>query len=473
MEVIIWILASAAYLYLAIEYLDIAVTMFVCLTALFSPGFVHLHFPGTPLYVTELFLLFALFSIFLKVRRSTPFKWPEYKLKNLFFILYIIGGISLARGLILYTDRVFVLRHAALFYYSILYFMVPIIYDNFIKIKRFAYCFIASCGIILIVWLIKGSLISLNFAFWGSIYLAMAILLLSGITESSRTMKWAFILLTGFGSVWFVDSMGRALWVAVTSTIIFTAVFAVFQKRSREVAVNILFKGVPVALLFISVYFVFNIQNIEPFVVRVLSIDPALKIKHIQNNSLKNLENRFGNTGTTRFREISNKSSEGPINTRWRLVCWQDIINETLQKPVLGWGFGKKFVPPTIKKFDWGGSWREPNPNDSEAKGFQDPHNSYLSVFHRTGLIGLTVFMSLMIYFFFTSVKFINISHNDLNTNMVVAFLLIFVFINCLSMFMVVLESPYLGIFCWLSMGFVETIRNIEINAEGVHEPAS
>lgn len=48
------------------------------------------------------------------------------------------------------------------------------------------------------------------------------------------------------------------------------------------------------------------------------------------------------------------KSDRYAQNIKWRLYVWKDIINETLKKPFLGWGFGKKFVPPTIVELGWG-----------------------------------------------------------------------------------------------------------------------
>jgi O-antigen ligase len=195
------------------------------------------------------------------------------------------------------------------------------------------------------------------------------------------------------------------------------------------------------------------------------------------NNKMERMSGKIQTVDSVRMSKLSNlekagkneikKITEDPfgnlgaLNNRWRILCWKDIIEESLQKPALGWGFGRKFIPPSIAKLGWGGSWRSINYGGNQM-GFQDPHNSYLSVLHRTGLIGLGVFIFLMLYFVYKTIRFIMSSADNTNAFMVIASLLIFIFINILSLFMVVLEGPFLGIFCWLAMGFVEAIMNIE-----------
>ncbi|GAG62452.1 unnamed protein product, partial [marine sediment metagenome] len=51
-----------------------------------------------------------------------------------FLLFYIVFIISLVRGLIVNRDIVFTLRQSAIIYYSVFYFLVPIILDNLKKI---------------------------------------------------------------------------------------------------------------------------------------------------------------------------------------------------------------------------------------------------------------------------------------------------------------------------------------------------
>ena len=496
MEILIWVIICAGYLYFMIKYLDLAVTLFICAVTLFSRNFVHLHFPGTPLYVTELFLLFTLISVAIKIHKTKAFKWPDYKLRNLFLILYLIAAVSLVRGMLAYSDRVFVVRHAALFYYSILYFLLPIVYDDMEKIKRFCYCFIASCAVVAVIWLLKLHFVGLGD--FGNVYLAMAILLLAAVKENNRFSRWAFFLMAGFGTICIVDSMVRAVWVAVIGTILFVFVTAIFNKRFRKVAINIVFKGVPVASMFVVGYFFLYSQNFEPFITKILTINPMIRIEQPRNENaiivsqnkqeiqdktspkhkslnksyaLAKYFNEINKEGKEKLIEISEKSHSNlaAINTRWRIICWQDIISESMQRPYLGWGFGKIFIPETIAKLGWGGSWKNTSFGGNQV-GFQDPHNSYLSVLHRTGFIGLGVFLAIFLYFVFATIKFIVSSPSQAPAYMALGFLLVFMFISGISMFMVVLEGPFLGIFCWLSMGFVEAITNISNKGEQVEQ---
>jgi len=475
MEILIWVLISSIFLFIAYKYLDIAVTLFVCAVTLFSRDFVHLHFPGTPIYSTELFLILIALSIALKWLKSRPIQLPDFSLKYPFLLLYLIAAVALTRGLFIYSDKVFVLRQAALFYYSILYFILPLAYNDINKIKRFIYSYIICCAVIVIVWLSKAYFTDIGS--FGNIYLAVGILIMTAVVEKNKLVRTGFLLISGLGAVYIVDDMVRAVWVAVIGTIALALALSFVGEKFKRVAMNFTFKVVPISVLFVLGYFALNSQNIAPFFSKIISINPFVGAKHnpaqgpylvkenIPANPSKDDMKGFGSVAypaqTSKgviynFREIMVKAQVGQpsVNTRWRLLCWKDIIIESFKKPLMGWGFGKKFIPESIVKLGWGGSWGE--------QGFQDPHNSYLSVFYRTGLIGLSIFVFIILYFIYKTIIFIMSSIDSTNVFMAIAFLLVFIFINAVSMFMVVLEGPFLGIFLWLSMGFVESLMNIE-----------
>lgn len=102
-----------------------------------------------------------------------------------------------------------------------------------------------------------------------------------------------------------------------------------------------------------------------------------------------------------------------------------------------------------------GGSWRE------EDKGWQDPHNSFLSIFHRTGFLGLIVFIWIIIKFIFRYLKYSHAVENEKIRMLIYASLTSIVYILGTSFFMVILEGPYLGIPLWFLMGMVVSLEAI------------
>ena len=112
-------------------FLTLVVGMF-----LFGKAFAHLNLKvfNLPVYVTELFLIFTIILIFVNsifLRDGKLFISSNQRVEFLFF--YIIFIISLVRGLISYRDIVFTLRQSAIIYYSIFYFLVPIVLNSFRK----------------------------------------------------------------------------------------------------------------------------------------------------------------------------------------------------------------------------------------------------------------------------------------------------------------------------------------------------
>ncbi|GAH02471.1 unnamed protein product, partial [marine sediment metagenome] len=97
---------------------------------LFDKVFSYINFKINvlPVYITELFLIFAIIFIFINstfLRDGKLFVVSTQRVE--FLLFYIVFIISLVRGLIVNRDIVFTLRQSAIIYYSVFYFLVPII----------------------------------------------------------------------------------------------------------------------------------------------------------------------------------------------------------------------------------------------------------------------------------------------------------------------------------------------------------
>lgn len=84
---------------------------------------------------------------------------------------------------------------------------------------------------------------------------------------------------------------------------------------------------------------------------------------------------------------VANYESEDSFNkgdnNRYRLLWWKNVVIDTWEgNPVFGLGFGHDLAKSFAQEY---------NPEGSEEFGVRSPHNIFLSVFGRLGLVGLAV----------------------------------------------------------------------------------
>jgi len=126
--------------------------------ALFARGFAHLgiEIGGLPLYITEAVLFATLVTLLLdKLIRGDRLSYlKNIPLKKEFVFFYSIGFVALIRGFIYYTP-VLTLRHSALLYYSIFYFLIPILFKDLRRIELLFKVVFVACIIVPIAALLK------------------------------------------------------------------------------------------------------------------------------------------------------------------------------------------------------------------------------------------------------------------------------------------------------------------------------
>jgi hypothetical protein len=128
-------------------------------------------------------------------------------------------------------------------------------------------------------------------------------------------------------------------------------------------------------------------------------------------------------------------------NIVWRLLVWKDMIAEVLQsgKNVFGLDFGKPFRSKSIEILNWSyGLW----------VGWLEPHNSYIHILYRAGIMGI-VLISVMLSLFITMV-FRFLKRHDAAGIFLCSILIYWM---VLSNFEVILELPYFAIPFWSLFG--------------------
>jgi O-antigen ligase len=315
-------------------------------------------------------------------------------------------------------------------------FIIPLEINSIKKVEMLFKLFLAGTvvlSIALFFAMFTGVSYPRGFGSFDYYYIALSFMMLLAVLYSGyvkNTIKYEPILALFAGAL--VVSQVRAVWMGLLLSIFFLFFMTVCSPIARNISMRLIKRAIVFAI-------------VSGALVAIVSPTLFFAVKE--------------EVLSTAFASSESTASEN--NARWRLYVWKDIINETLQKPLLGWGFGKYFVPPTIKELGWGGSWREPQDGDPDAKGFQDPHNSFLSIFHSTGLIGLILIVTLILKFVFTAANSLVNIRDDKIKVYTLGLLMCIVCILGTSFFMVVLEGPYLGTFLWICMGMIISLNRI------------
>ena len=127
-------------------------------------------------------------------------------------------------------------------------------------------------------------------------------------------------------------------------------------------------------------------------------------------------------------------------NTLWRVFVWKDMLAEWLENGLIfGCDFGKPFQSRTVEIMRW---------SDGAWVGWLEPHNSYVHIIYRSGIIGFLLTILLWVVFVKTAKKFIIL--RSINGMFLSSILLYWL---CIISFHVVLELPYLAIPFWALLG--------------------
>ena len=129
----------------------------------------------------------------------------------------------------------------------------------------------------------------------------------------------------------------------------------------------------------------------------------------------------------------SQSQSIASVNTNWRMITWKGFLDEFTEKLVIGWGFGKKFLPE--KTFDLG--W-----NTGLADNWVSTHNYLISFLYMTGIFGLISFLFIVVYYFIGNIRFLKKAESSRDKSIIRGFLSCVFYILILGLFEAVLEIP-------------------------------
>jgi O-antigen ligase len=401
-----------------------------------------ISFSGISFYITEIIIGAIFVLLYLKIIFNDGKLISNVPMKLEFALFYFIFLISLFTGLFLYKDTAYVLRQSALFYYSFFYFLVILILgniDSLLKLKFIFLLLFVSVNIVALYLFLSFfhinflDMISLrHFSLAGERYFFIALLLILEIVYLTYMKKSIFsiVLIISIIILLFETfALGvRGSWIACLAAFILAWIFfGIIPGLKREL------KN-------------FNLIVIT-FIVIVIIAGLLIYFKKIEIDSyfFKQMKGEILSLFNIYTRENTNPTA----NTTWRLVTWKEMFGEISNRPILGFGFGKKFISESALNLGY---------TTGIMQGWVESHNIFLSFLYKTGFLGLGSFLIIIVSFFIKIFRFLKTCLEENIKIIVIGLSCCIIYILILGFTGVVLETPYFGSVLWIIMGLAVAI---------------
>ncbi|MFC1546817.1 hypothetical protein ACFL4O_03760, partial [bacterium] len=167
--------------------------------------------------------------------------------------------------------------------------------------------------------------------------------------------------------------------------------------------------------------------------------------KHNSNKELEKILSKINNLKDQQDKENAERrvTYEGKHgNILWRMFVVSDMTKEIIRnKNLFGEHFGKPFRSKSLEMSDWTtatGYW----------VGWLEPHNSYLHIIYRAGIVGIIFISCILFLFLKMTIGFIKVK--SLRGILLSSLLLYWL---AIANFEVILELPYFAIPFWITFG--------------------
>jgi len=406
-----WLFAAVALPLLLIHgtklkfsLLDSYLLWFVFCTTAYTKDFAYLKVPGIPIFITDISL--AMFFV-------SAFVWPKLRLPRLNNITMkaltafgVLGVIASARGVASGMDKTDVLRDLSFVVYA-LFFLVGL-YSRKNKALSEQFCLMLICGAIVGTMAGTGWYLAhpemRRYILYG-VYVPMAFVLVAlALVNRRLSPKIAvpLLLLLAWGNI---IANARSTYLAIAVTFAALVSTGIGKRRLKDLIKPVLIGGLAI----------------------VLTVGLLTQTRE----------------GAKYMERISDQFVQGFVHTaqddnaQFRFLAWIEAFRRFSQQPIAGEGFG---VPFTFDIF-----------TDQDVR----PHNIYVLILYKLGIVGFTVFVLMLVPPTFAAWKTLRKypDHPDI-------FLLRGLFLSQMFVFTYAavnpfIESPFLACVFWLNLGFM------------------
>ena len=376
---------------------------------------------GSKVTGIDLILLVLTFLAIFKILYKTKIvNRLRSKQTTLLLWLICISIISLISGILIYGSSA--IGEYRLILYSLFYFLTILFLDNFEKIKKLL------IGILLgtVILVIQSVLQLLNLTIGPSA---------GEFNYFSHLIRGDAVLLISFLPLYLLSFSGsksiKHKKLVKICTIFWLLIILLSQVRSVVVTIGVAF--------IIYILFILNLKYKIKYVTISLLTLGVIIVVYIIFTPPQVLESNI-------IRYSGLIDTKNDVNDTFRIIAAETAINQISSNPIIGVPFG------TYMNFKVYGIFYDRF----------DPHNSYLYLGARVGILGLALFI---IIIFITNIEAIKtIKFQDLSSpikNLYIAFTLFFISLSVFITFNASLKNDSAGIFFWIILGAMVSINNL------------
>ncbi len=405
--------------------------VFVAGTFAFSKNFsvLHLQIMDLPLFISEAMLFILLgFLVLPRYISQSAMSW-RHPLFYLLLAYFFLGLFNLIRGVPSYG--LFALRDAAVVYYAAFYLITIEVFGQFEKIFVLFRMLCVSAVVLLILGILFCLPINLSSTYLqytkniniNFLYGLVLIFLFAFYTMMGSKRKWASLF---FLAILFmvVYMQARTTWVSLTIAFFFLAIM--MRRRLLQIMPRNILIFVIIFPILLGMGYLVNKEKILSLGIEITSI----------------------------FRtDMDHRSA---ANVRWRLMLWeQAALRGIKENPLIGAGYGADY------HFMINGRYIADIKGAGASSGIVPPHNGYVALFFKMGILGLGVFVLINAVFFFSCMRYYMRCDDEFRKKFLLAVMASQIHICVGAFFFEAIEIPQVGIFLWILMGLgVSVMQN-------------
>jgi O-antigen ligase len=391
------------------RFTNALLSFWVFSTVVYSKDFAYVHLDfGIPIFVTEIVLGITLLGLLLRVSRgrkipSTPLNFP-------ILLFLLLGTFHFMNNV--FANGLLAARDYAMTYYSLFYFVVLCYFAEIENVEKFFLFFFVGS----VIATLSGLAYFLHlpeerrYIFYGAFVLFCFLFVVNVIRFGilRNKMHTYFSLLVLLIGVTLYNA--RNVYVAL----LVSTAFGLLIQRKILSGQRLLRGRRTLRMLLLAAVVLVGFYLLSPTF--RLFIDTSY---------------RQFISGTIDYTE--------DLNARFRFAAWAEAYSRFTENPVLGEGFG---IPFTFEGVE------------IDAR----PHNTFLTVLYKMGLVGFLLFLLILFIFFKGAITKCR-TVKDIKIRAYVYSLLIVQFCMCVTgMFGLLLETPFAGAMFWINMGLVESL---------------
>lgn len=398
----------------------------------------HFQLKGLSFHAIETFLAIIILAIVLRRFRERNFSFEHTRLDYWFGLWLAYGSFELVRGIVVHGDYSVAFHDFGLVYYIAFFYIAREVCSDWQKIKGLLFVFSVAAG----ARILTGSwnyVFNLNFSVAGNIdwpqvnkYMAniaglnILLTLVVGIAlwSFSQKSRWAVFLYLSFATFVLTLTQQRSLFIALLIAFGVLTVGAKLWGSSK-----------PLGLHWLVIGAVFAGALLWGIRAEVDSSNAGVFL-----DSARALLAKASGEGDTLAASI------GVATTRFRQDAWQEAWRRILDNPILGDGLGQtfRFYDSMVEK------WR-----------VSQPHNTYITILYKMGVVGLVCFLGIHFVFFKSLYKALTQDSSKIAKTYLLGLGAGLIALQTYGFMNILLERRSLALVYWSLMGVLATVISL------------